>query len=161
MENNIVSSIFDDPAIEQPIPYASLGQRLANFFIDFIVFSISIRVIYFIIAFSMAIAGADREYIVELLSDPFLRTGFFLLIFPLTWTVIESASRGRSLGKVITRTVVVKTDNSRLTFKDVFIRSLCRLIPFEPISIFFNLENAMWHDKGSNTMVIKKDHKTY
>jgi uncharacterized RDD family membrane protein YckC len=63
------------------------------------------------------------------------------------------ATKGRTLGKLITGTAAVKDDGTALTFKDVLLRSVCRLIPFEPISILFG---GFWHDTLAHTMVIKK-----
>lgn len=59
-------------------------------------------------------------------------------------------------GKLITKTKIV--DNlifTRPSFLKVFIRTLCRLIPFEALTIFFYSDNLLWHDKISRTTVIK------
>lgn len=44
-------------------------------------------------------------------------------------------------GKLKAGTRIVKLDGSRISFKDAAIRSLSRLIPFEPLSIFFSKGN--------------------
>ena len=61
---------------------------------------------------------------------------------------------GRSPAKFITKTKVIMRDGSRLTFKAVLIRSLCRLIPFEPLSFFGDRNPVGWHDKFSKTIVV-------
>ena len=60
-------------------------------------------------------------------------------------------------GKLITKTKVA--DNltfSRPSIMKVFIRTLCRFIPFEALTIFFYENNLTWHDKISKTTVISK-----
>jgi hypothetical protein len=37
----------------------------------------------------------------------------------------------------------------------VFIRTVSRFIPLEPLSIFFDKEMIMWHDRFSKTRVIE------
>ena len=69
------------------------------------------------------------------------------------YTVFEATTKGRTLGKFITGTQAVREDGSNITWKDAFIRSLCRLVPFEPFSTFGVLP---WHDSWSKTIVIKK-----
>jgi len=60
---------------------------------------------------------------------------------------------GKTLGKLITGTVVVNELGTKPTFKQFFARSLCRLIPFEPFS-FFGSKGYGWHDSIPNTYVI-------
>ena len=67
--------------------------------------------------------------------------------------LIESITKGRSIGKLVTGTKVVMIDGSTPTTKDYFMRSLCRIIPFEVLS--FLGENG-WHDKISKTTVVNK-----
>ena len=57
------------------------------------------------------------------------------------------------LGKFVTGTMVLMEDGSKPTFKDIFIRSLCRLIPFEAFS-FLGAEGRGWHDSMSDTYVV-------
>lgn len=62
----------------------------------------------------------------------------------------------KSLGKFATKTIVVMEDGSKPTFQDIFIRSLCRLIPFEAFS-FLGQDGRGWHDSMSNTYVVEID----
>jgi hypothetical protein len=57
------------------------------------------------------------------------------------------------LGKLITGTRAIREDGVELNFKDAFLRSLSRLVPFEPFSIWSG--NGIWHDSWTKTMVIK------
>lgn len=69
------------------------------------------------------------------------------------YTVCESAFNGRTLGKLITGTKAIREDGNRITFKDAFMRSLCRLVPFEQFSIWFG--TGLWHDAWTHTHVIQ------
>jgi len=69
-----------------------------------------------------------------------------------SYTFSEGASRGRSVGKLVTRTKVVKEDESEISWKDALIRSLCQLVPFEAFSAF---DGYPWHDRWSHTKVIR------
>ena len=63
----------------------------------------------------------------------------------------EKLFRGQTIGKFFTKTKAIRNDGEELTLKDAFLRSLCRLIPFEVFSGF----GVPWHDSLTNTMVVK------
>ena len=75
----------------------------------------------------------------------------YLLYFSY-YLVFESLT-GRTIGKLITGTRVVSEHGGKPTFKQFLYRSLCRLIPFEPLS-FFGSKGYGWHDSIPNTYVI-------
>ena len=59
----------------------------------------------------------------------------------------------RTLGKFITKTIVLTKDGKKTKFSDILARTFCRLIPFDWLSYFFT-SNGL-HDRLSNTTVIK------
>lgn len=67
------------------------------------------------------------------------------------YTLLEALC-GRTLGKLVMGTKVVRKDYSRPGFWQILGRSLCRLIPFETLSILGG--ERMWHDRLSGTMVV-------
>lgn len=75
-----------------------------------------------------------------------------ILFFVVYYTFSEAVSRGRSLGKLVTRTKVVKLDDTEIGWKEAFICSISRLVPFEPFSA---LGGYPWHDAWSKIKVIK------
>jgi len=126
---------------------ASVGQRFLNYLIDLVVL--------YVVAFGMGLMLALASYA----SGETLNNGFqeALLLFTIFlgvfyYAFVEGASRGRSIGKLITRTKVVKDDGSEISWKDAFVRSLCRMIPFEPFTAF---NGYPLHDRLSHTKVIK------
>ena len=69
---------------------------------------------------------------------------FYYMFFEGIW--------GRSPGKWIFGTAVVNEDGLKPSFGAIALRTICRFIPFEPFSFF---GERGWHDKISNTYVIK------
>jgi len=146
--NNYLSSVTDLFTSED----ASTGQRFVNFLIDTIamyIFSYGAGIIVVLLIF--AGGGVDSS------GTPGAEISFLLMLIMLCFSVFfftfsEGVSSGRSIGKLITVTKVVKLDESEITWKDALIRSLCRLVPFEPFSA---LGGSPWHDNWSNTKVIK------
>ncbi len=132
---------------------ATRGTRFANYLIDAILFYI---LIFF---FSMFLGILYRigittpvEWILYLegnLASKYLFNSvlYFIYIFS-----FEYFTKGRSIGKFITRTQVVSIDGTMPTQKDFFIRSISRLVPFEAVS--FLIGDNGWHDSWSNTRVV-------
>lgn len=124
---------------------ASRGIRFVNFFIDAIFVSILSNILEtYILPTSLNIFGSNAYTIGAYLIWPYL-------LYLMYYAVMEGAA-GRTVGKFATATVVVRTDGNPLTFKDAFLRSLCRLIPFELFSGF----GRPWHDSLTKTTVVKK-----
>ena len=59
--------------------------------------------------------------------------------------------KGRSIGKFITGTKAVNADGSDMRVETILLRSLSRVVPFEPFSAF---GGHPWHDKWTRTHVI-------
>jgi uncharacterized RDD family membrane protein YckC len=139
MEQTNLLHEFSEPTY---VP-ASTGQRLANYLIDLIVF----YAIIFIFALVFGYSGMGSENI---------GTGtYYLSIFAIFfgyYTLLEG-SKGRTLGKMITKTKVITETGEPMTYGKAFLRSLCRLVPFEFISVF--MDTQMWHDKWTKTVVVK------
>ncbi|HRH98415.1 MAG TPA: RDD family protein [Prosthecobacter sp.] len=76
----------------------------------------------------------------------------YLAGFLLYYTCFEGLF-GRSVGKWITGTKVVGVAGTSLSFPKAALRSLCRLVPFEPFS-FLGADATGWHDKWTCTRVV-------
>ena len=61
----------------------------------------------------------------------------------------------RTFAKYYTKTLVVKQDGSKPNRKSIIIRTISRLIPFEPLT-FLTQNSRGWHDILSVTYVVKK-----
>jgi len=127
---------------------ATVGQRFLNYIIDVIVlYAIGFGMVTMLIILMYA-TGTDTNK-----NGAFQESVLLLWVFLVVlYTFSEGASQGRSVGKLMTRTKVVREDGSEISWKDAFVRSLCRLIPFEPFTAFGGYP---LHDRISHTKVIK------
>jgi len=133
---------------------ASLLKRFLNQVIDYMAilhFSIFVGVLLGVVF----ILIGKEEWIV------IFKNGY--VNFAISWAVIflyyfigENYLKGRTLGKFATKTRVRNISGEKCSMKDILIRSLLRLIPFEPFTIFFGKkQNESWHDSFSETMVVE------
>jgi uncharacterized RDD family membrane protein YckC len=135
---------------------ASTGQRFINYLIDLVIFFIVVAGISVIAQIFFALAGTTYE---DAGNDTFSGNKLFdylisYSIYVIFYTFCEGASGGRTIGKLVTRTKAVKEDETDITWKDAFMRSLCRIVPFEVLSAF---SGYPWHDKWTNTKVIRNN----
>jgi uncharacterized RDD family membrane protein YckC len=146
---NTEQHLFADP--EYQIVQAGSGKRLANYLIDLVLFYI------LLFLFGMVLAVLNPEAIDAISEDD---TGFglvdrllSLVFYGLYMFVIEAIFKGKSLGKLITGTRVVKEDGSNITVKEAFLRGLSRMVPFNAFSAL-GTPCYPWHDRWSGTYVI-------
>ncbi len=118
--------------------------RLVNFLVD----AISYLVLFFIIAgtIGLLLAGTD-QVILGFINFVLLITLYF------TYYIVLEVKLGKTLGKMLTKTMVVKSNGESPTSTDIFIRTLCRFIPFDQFSYIFTKNG--FHDYLSKTTVIK------
>ncbi|QHS62505.1 RDD family protein [Chitinophaga agri] len=130
---------------------ASKSDRFVNYFID----SLACNGISGMFMFSMVVTKMSSD--AGDVDAAFSGMGFSWLIYygisVVYYTLFEFGNGGRTLGKLVTRTHAVREDVSPLTLQDAFLRSLCRLIPFE---VFSGFGDRPWHDTITKTIVIKK-----
>ncbi|MFC2086123.1 ATP-binding cassette domain-containing protein, partial [Bacteroidota bacterium] len=62
-----------------------------------------------------------------------------------------------TLGKLITRTIVINNDGLYPALDTIFLRTIFRLIPFEPLSLLFSSKRKCWHDSFAQTIVIDRN----
>ena len=134
---------------EESVPFepASRTQRFLNLLIDIvgyyvlaIVVGIVLSVVYPPFIESESSALSDYAF------------GFVLIT---SYYAFCEALFGRTLGKLVTRTWVVDASGGKPTFWQILGRSAARSIPFEPFS-FFGREPTGWHDRLSETRVVRK-----
>lgn len=118
------------------------GKRFGNMIADLIVISI----LQFGIEFLM---GGDSLYS----NDPnqSLSSVYYILV-GVPYYVIMEHTFGKTVGKFITRTKVVKEDGSSPNVVNLIGRNFARYIPFNGLSFLF--ADKGWHDSLSKTYVI-------
>lgn len=132
---------------------ASSGKRLTNYIIDLISFNI------FMYLISYVLVEVSYELFVLIYgdgSDPFNVVGrlITLLLYGMYMGLIEAAFRGRSLGKLITGTIAVNEDGSRVTGNTALLRGLSRAVPFNAFSALGD-PCYPWHDRWTKTYVVE------
>ncbi len=138
---------------------ASTGQRFLNYLIDAILmqYGLAFATVYLLVQFLMAFSpntayelfGDDRSTGNTILASYLLAIVNYLIYY----TLAEKAFKGYTLGKLVTGTRAIREDGADLTWKDAFLRTISRLVPFEPLSIWFG--NGLWHDRWTKTIVVK------
>jgi uncharacterized RDD family membrane protein YckC len=122
---------------QEPAP---TSIRFANYLIDLVVFYVLNILVS--LAFTSWLRSEGRPMIY--LTSYCLYIAYF--------TLIEGATGGRTVGKFITGTKAVKEDGETITWNDALLRSLSRIVPFEPFSAFGGYP---WHDRWTHTKVVK------
>src|SRR5262249_49491659 len=72
-------------------------------------------------------------------------------VFSLYYIALEAAF-SRTLGKLVFRTKVVSESGGPPSIRQIILRTLCRLIPFEPLSC---LDERGWHDSIPRVRVVQ------
>lgn len=129
-------------------------DRFFNGIIDFVFISVFIFVFSFFVViignvFQWDIYSAWVEIMISLGV-----VGTYLSFATIYYLFLESLF-GRTIGKIVTGSVVVDENGLKPSFKIIFIRTLCRLIPFEALS-FLSKSARFWHDYFSKTYVVEK-----
>jgi uncharacterized RDD family membrane protein YckC len=131
---------------------AGLGKRFANYILDLIFMMLLGLVIGVFLGLFFAFVSPESLSIFE--TDNFLIDYLMNFIIGMFYYSFFEAITGQTPAKYITKTRVVTEKGDKPDFNTIFIRSLCRFIPFEPFS-FLGSGNRGWHDTISKTQVIE------
>ena len=80
----------------------------------------------------------EESYDQPNISNPLIERILILLLYGLLMFIMEAATKGRSLGKLITGTKVINTDGSELIITDLLKRNFIRAVPFDQLSFVGN-----------------------
>lgn len=111
---------------------ASKTKRFLNFLVDGLIISLIIELLKFK-------SVSNKEILTP------------IIVFFIYYLLMEGLFR-TTFGKILTNTEVVNFDGTRA--KQIFIRTLSRIIPFEPFSFLYF--KSGWHDSISKTTVIDR-----
>jgi len=131
--------------------------RFANGIIDSVFTYILVVIVYLIVVFIYSVAtGSDFTTNTDNVSNmnPLLDRLITSVLFAIFMFIIEFATKGRSLGKFITGTMVVHENGGLPTSNDFLKRNFSRIVPFDALS-FFGTNG--WHDSWSDTRVVKRN----
>lgn len=130
--------------------------RFANVIIDYIFCYVLAVITYLFAVFVYSLlTGSDfltnTEEVAKI--NKFLDRLITSLLYAIYMFLIEFASKGRSLGKLITGTMVVNENGGLPTSQDFLKRNFSRIVPFDAFSF---LGAKGWHDTWSDTKVVKR-----
>lgn len=141
--------LFDD--FNHQLVQAGQGKRFVNYLIDLVIFYI---IMYFL---SYVIIEVNYELAVLLYGET---EGFnlmgrllLLLFYGMFMGIVEAIFGGRSIGKLITGTIAVNEDGSRIKGSTALLRGLCRAVPFNAFSAL-GTPCYPWHDKWTRSYVV-------
>lgn len=133
----------EDAKLQVMANLASGGKRFANYLIDII----SFYIIFFVIAIVIGVLFPNASN-----AEDFVFSIFGYLGFVLYYWAFESLT-GKTIGKYITRTKIVKEDGSQPETINILGRSFSRLIPFDAFS-YLGENGRGWHDRIPKIYVI-------
>jgi hypothetical protein len=124
-------------------PVASEDRRLVNYVIDSVI-NMSLFVIIMVLFPSLRVTNQLTLYI--------LSYSTYLMYF-----MVFEALFQRTPAKFITGTKVVKSDGSKPNLGTIAVRTLCRFVPFDPVSHMGTpkYHRTWWHDRWTNTLVVR------
>jgi uncharacterized RDD family membrane protein YckC len=131
------------------------GPRFGHFIIDLICY----RIILFTVSYGLGLVFSAAEDITFLnLTYEYLLFLIALLLYPAYYFVCESLWQ-RTPGKFLTRCVVIDEYGNKPDVRTLALRSLLRLVPFEAFSCLGGNSSRGWHDRWSNTWVVKEEER--
>lgn len=131
---------------------ASKSQRFLNYIIDKAFFYVLMTLLGVLLGL---IAEFTANYSwVEWLDNinPIVDLLVSTLILLIYYFLFELTT-GRTLGKLITGTMVVSKDQNKLNASQIAYRTLSRIIPFEAFSFLGDVPIG-WHDSNGNSLVV-------
>lgn len=118
-------------------------------FIHFVVYFMAYTFVLFAISFIIDLfVSSDKESTLLTLLAFLTVLGTYLGYY-----VVMEHYYQKTLAKLFTKTMVISDKGTKPSLNDIFIRTVCRLIPINHFSDFFTWNGL--HDRLSNTRVVK------
>lgn len=136
--------------------FVSWQKRLLHLVIDFIAIMLFAFVFMFGLMMLSFLGFEGLGYWIDGLTDN--DYNLLWVIFMLIYYIGMEAAMQKTLGKIITGTIVVSETGSKPAFKNILGRSLCRIFSIEAFSFLGSYPRG-WHDSASGTYVV--DAKKY
>jgi uncharacterized RDD family membrane protein YckC len=152
--DDITDNLWDDHLVRNDDPIdAPISRviRLIHFIADVAAAVVIYNMLLFGAVYLFTQTGQLPNWIESRSSMALVLTSIYLIY---CW-FMEAFAGGQTLGKLITRHRVVRNDLADAGLYSVTIRTAVRLIPLNFISIFFNRQGHMWHDRWSGTRLIR------
>ncbi len=137
---------------------ASKGQRFLNMIIDRIVFYFIFILIGVLLGVVFSLAGFEEgmTWLEEMDHIPPVMDYLLTFILMFAYFMLLESLVSITIGKLLTKTIVVLENGEKPTPRDIAVRTISRFIPFDPLS-FLGDPSRGWHDSLSHTYVVKED----
>lgn len=127
----------------------SIGKRFIHFVIDYLFVSfLLLPLLGALIGIVSALTGVDRSSMNKILSYRLLLGAGTMILYYILFEYFLN----KTIGKFLTRSIVVTETDTKPSFKSCVLRTLIRFVPFEAFSILSS-DSKMWHDKWTKTVV--------
>ncbi len=148
---------MDKPSSAEP---AQRIYRFVNYVVDTILSQIFAFGSLFVVILSPGIVGLSiLDPILDNQISSYVFYAGLLFFCRLLYYIVFEYFFSKTPGKFITGTAVISTKDTA-TLKQLIIRTLARLIPFDDFSIFRSSQ-CTWHDDLSHTMVVKAKRRRF
>jgi uncharacterized RDD family membrane protein YckC len=134
---------------------ASQGQRFLNLLLDYVGQIALMLLLGVLIGVLSVVMGNPQLATMFDNMNTLTEYGFTIVLVLIYYNLFEIFT-SRTLGKFITKTIVVDENGNTPEYQTIMIRSLCRLIPFDALS-FLGATSRGWHDSISRTYVVQKN----
>lgn len=142
-----MSDILDDDIIPKDntdYPLASKLLRFTNYLVDNLFIGMAGPFVYLSIARVDIYDGEENWFFIQ----------FIISTTSIAYyTIAEYYFKGKTLGKIVTKTRAITIDNELMDIDIAFKRSISRVVPFEVFSFLGNMPTG-WHDQWTDTKVI-------
>lgn len=134
---------------------ASQGQRFLNLLLDYVGQIALMMLVGVVIGVISVVTGNPQ--LANMFDNMNTLTEYaFTIVLVLIYYNLFEIFTSRTLGKFITKTIVVDENGNKPEYQIIMIRSLCRLIPFDALS-FLGASPRGWHDSISRTYVVQRN----
>lgn len=151
-------NLWDDPLLRESDQVVTRTGAMTRFIHLFADATVSIVLLYILLFATIYISEQIGRTPLWLESPTMIRLTPFFLYLIYVW-FMESFAGGRTFGKMLTGHRVVTPNGEQPNPGQIALRTLLRLIPLDPISVWFDPYGVMWHDRWSRTRVVPKRRK--
>ena len=141
----------------EPLPYTSIAKRILHRIVDLLLIQLFFATSVFSVMLLFALIGESAKYFFTHLQISDFLLGLIVIVYYLScsffyYTIVEIVF-GRTIGHMVTGSIVVNEFGEKPSVSKIVLRSLARYTPLDSISAF---EKRALHDQFSETLVLNK-----
>lgn len=137
----------------RPVKSIASGPRFGHYIIDLIAFQLVIYFVSFIFELLVSLNNFNVSIILLL---GLINSIVLLLLYPALYAFCENKWQ-KTPGKFLTKCLVIDEYGNKPELSAIILRSLIRLVPFEPFSCLGDKYSNGWHDRWAKTWVVTEE----